>query len=252
MTNLHTSPVARLAVVVLELVPVFLSFDPFSPLPFAALALIHTVFLARVRFSRLARVVLPLAILPISLFVLNLLFTSPEPDDTFRQIWFLLIRERALHRALTLSVRSMAMILLSVGYLLSTDPLELVNALMQQLGLSSRVGYSLYVAWNTMPHLRQDLRRIQAAHRVRLRGRPRRVKDTLPVAVTLLTGAIRHAERAATSMQIRGLEHVGRRTFVDPLPWRGRDTLYVVGFTLLTAGILLILIRQGLFVFGLG
>ena len=170
------SPVARLVVVFVEIVPVILSFDPITPLPFLALAFVHTVLLGRAPWRRLWRV-LPLTVLPLGLFLLNLFFTSPAPGDTFRHVWFLAVRERALQRAAALGVRSLALIALSVGYLLTTDPLDLVNALMQQVRLSPRIGYSLYVAWNTIPFLREDLRRIEAAHRIRLRGRRRRLRE---------------------------------------------------------------------------
>jgi energy-coupling factor transport system permease protein len=246
------SPVARLVVVFVEIVPVILSFDPITPLPFLALALVHMILLGRAPLRRIWQVLVPLAVLPLGLFLLNLFFTSPAPGDTFREVWFLTVRERGLQRAAALGLRSLALIALSVGYLLTTDPLDLVNALMQQVRLSPRIGYSLYVAWNTIPFLREDLRRIEAAHRIRLRGRPRRLGEALPAAVTLLTGAIRHAERASLSMLARGLENEGERTYLVTMKWRPVDTLYVVIFSVVTGAIFSALIKLDLFVFGLG
>lgn len=246
------SPVAQLAVVFVELVPVLLSFDPFTPLPFLALAILHTAVLGRVPLRRAAGVLLPLCLLPLGLFLLNLFFTRPEPGDRFVRLLFLNVRERALLRAEVLALRSLALIALSVGYLLVTDPLDLVNALMQQVGLSPRVGFSLYVAWNTIPHLREDLRRIDAAHRIRLRGRRRRFPEALAVAVTLLAGAVRHAERASLSMSARGLEEARGRTFLKVSRWRRADTIYLCLFGVLTGIILAALVHGGLFVFGLG
>jgi energy-coupling factor transport system permease protein len=195
---------------------------------------------------------LPLAVLPLGLFLLNLFFTNPAPDDTFRDVLIFTVRERALARAAALGLRSLALIGLSVGYLLTTDPQDLVNALMQQVHLSPRIGYSLYVAWNTIPFLREDLRRIEAAHRIRLRGRRRRIGEALPVAITLLTGAIRHAERASLSMLARGLESEGKRTYLVTMPWRAVDTIYVVVFSVASAGVFVLLIHLDLFILGLG
>jgi energy-coupling factor transport system permease protein len=249
---LAISPVAQLAVVCLELVPVLLSYDPWTPLPFVALAFVHTVALGRVPVGRFLAVVLPLASLPLGLFVMNLLFTAPEPGDRMVSVLFIAVRERALERASILALRSLALIMLSVGYMLTTDPLDLVNALMQQAKLSPRVGFSLYVAWNTIPLLREDLRRIDNAHRIRLRGRRRNPGEALAVAITLLAGAIRHAERAALSMSARGLEQAAGRTFLNESRWRPKDTAFVAFFALLSAGVLVLLVRSGLFVFGLG
>jgi len=250
--TLAISPVARLAVVCLELVPVLLSFDPWTPLPFVALAVVHTVALGRVPVRRFLAVVLPLASLPLGLFVMNLLLTAPEPGDRMVSVLFVAVRERALARGLILGLRSLALIVLSVGYLLTTNPLDLVNALMQQAGLSPRLGFSLYVAWNTIPLLREDLRRIDNTHRIRLRGRRRKPGEALAVAITLLAGAIRHAERAALSMAARGLEQAEGRTFLNESRWRPIDSVFVAFFALLSAGVLVFLTRSGLFVFGLG
>jgi energy-coupling factor transporter transmembrane protein EcfT len=247
------SPLAQLLVVVVLLIPVLLSFDPHTPLPFLLFALFQILVLGRARPVRAARVMLPLAVLPLGLFILNLLFSeAPEDAIIYGRFLFFTITSTGLHRAVVVGLRSLALIVISIGYLLVTDPLALVNALMQQVHLSPRIGFSLYVAWNTVPFLKNDLRRIQQIHRIRLRSSRRSFKNALPVAVTLLSGAIRHAERASVSMWIRGLDNAQNRTFIRPSRWHRRDTVYVSVASAVAAGVFALLIHLRLFVFGLG
>jgi energy-coupling factor transport system permease protein len=247
------SPLAQLLVVIVLLIPVLLSFDPYTPLPYILFGMFQILVLGRVRPAHMARVVLPLAVLPVGLFILNLLFSEvTEEAIVYGEFLFLRITRTSLHRAVVVGLRSLALIVISIGYLLVTDPLALVNALMQQVRLSPRIGFSLYVAWNTVPFLKNDLRRIQQIHRIRLRRSRRSFKNALPVAVTLLSGAIRHAERASVSMWIRGLDKAENRTFIHLSRWHICDTVYVAVATVVVTLVFALLLRLQLFVFGLG
>ncbi len=246
------SPVGHLTTVLLWIVPVFLSFDPVTPLLFLALSIAALFLLGRVRLLRFARLVLPLLLLPVGLFVLNLLFTDTAGHPGTVNVLGVAVSSYALHRALIVAIRSTALIEISVGYLLVAEPLDLVNSLMQQLRLSPRVGFSIYVAWNTIPRMRADLARIRSIHRVRLHGRERRFADIVPTAVSLLSGAIRHAQRASISMAVRGLESDAPRTFLRESQWRSRDTLYLAANAAVTAGLFVLSVANGWFVFGLG
>jgi len=246
------SPIATLAVSFAALVPVLLSFDAYTPLPYAIFGLFQILVLGRVSLRRLVRVMGPLLLLPAGLFVLNLFFSAPVAHDVLLHIGSLRIPANSLHRALVLSLRSLALIVISAGYLLVTKPQALVNALMQQLRLPPRIGYAVYVAWNTIPVLREGFRHIENAHRIRLRGARRTIRDLLPTAVALLTGAIRYAERATLSMAARGIESRHARSYLYESRFKTRDALYVGLSLVLFAGTWYLLIVRGLFIFGLG
>lgn len=246
------SPFAQLLIVFGLLIPVFLSFDPYTPLPFLGLALFTILVLGRVPVKRLLKVMLPLSALPVGLFVMNLFFSQPAEQDTYHRIFFVSVSQTGLHRALVVSVRSLTLMVISIGFLLVTDPLALINALMQQVGFSPRWGFGLYVAWNTVPFLKTDLRRIENVHRIRLRAKRRTLREALPVAVTLLSGAIRHAERASISMTARGLVSSTTRSFLKTSRWKTIDTIYLAVSVVVISLIWVLIIRSGLFVFGLG
>lgn len=245
------NPVLHLAVTIIALIPVVLSFDAYTPLCFVAFGLVQLLLLGREPVRTLFRVLGPLLVIPAGLFVMNLFFSAPVAHDEIYRFSILRIRAYSLHRAIVLSLRSLALIVLSVGYFFSTRPQELVNSLMQQLGLSPRVGYALYVAWNTIPLLRENFRQIESTHKIRLRGRPRTLRDFLPTAVTLLTGAIRHAERASISMAARGIESDSPRSYLCESRFRARDVVYVAISVTVIGIIWYLLVAKGLFVFGL-
>ena len=248
----RVSPFAQLLIVFLQFVPVFLSFDPYTPLPFLLLALFQILVLGRVPVKRMLKVLLPLSMLPVGLFVMNLFFSQPAEQETYHRILFFNVSRTGLNRALVVSVRSLTLIVISIGFLIVTDPLKLINALMQQIKFSPRFGFGLYVAWNTVPFLKTDLRRIENVHRIRLRAKRRTLREALPVAVTLLSGAIRHAERASISMTARGLVSSSSRSFLKKSRWKTIDTIYLAVFALAISLIWMMIIRSGLFVFGLG
>jgi energy-coupling factor transport system permease protein len=194
----------------------------------------------------------PFLLLPLGLLVLNLFFSENPGQPPLFQFLFVEVTPHSVYRAGVLAGRSLALIVLSVGYLLVADPLDLVNSLMQQAGLSPRIGFSVYVAWNTIPSLRSNLDRIQKVHRVRLKSKRRGFREALATPVSLLAGAIRHAQRAALSMHARGLDAADRRTFLRESVWRRRDTIYLVVVALITVATTLTLVATDLFVFGLG
>jgi len=248
------NPLSLFAAVILEIVPVFLSFDPYTPLVFLIVAMIQFLLLGRVPLPAAAKSLGPLLALPAGLFLLNLFASARVPGDATVSLLGVGVAQAALHRGVVLALRSLALILLSVGYLLVTQPQALVNALMQQLRLSPRFGFSIYIAWNTIPLLRENLKRIGTTHQVRLRGRPSAPSEVLMTAVALLAGAIRHGERASLSMAARGIEseRSRERTFLTESLWRRRDTLFLLTAAAVSAGATILLVRRGLFVFGLG
>jgi len=246
------SPIAHLAVTLCWIVPVFLSFDQVTPLLFLGLSLLYLVIAGQVPVGRTLRAFAPLMMLPFGLFVLNLFFTDTTGHPLRETVLSFSLNSYALNRALTLTFRSASLIVISVGYLLVTDPLELVNALMQQVCLPARVGFSIFVAWNTIPRLRDDYLRIRMTHMIRYRGKKRPFRDLVPSAVTLLAGAIRHAQRAAISMGVRGIDEARERTFLHRSEWRARDTVYVAVNALVSGALVSLSVAEGWFVFGLG
>jgi energy-coupling factor transport system permease protein len=247
----HRNPLAFIGVALVLLIPVFLSWDPYTPVLYGVLAVLHFGF-NRGPFKRFLRVIRILSILPLGLVFLNLFFSQPQPGSVELEIWFFTFPSSSLRRALVVGLRSLSLMIISVHVLFLIDPVRFIQSLMQNLTVSPRVGYSFFVAWNILPRLQGDLKEIQNAHRIRLKGKRRRFRELPGAAVTLLGGAIRHAERAAASMYVRGIEEAEERTYLYEVPWRRRDSLFLLFWGLLSLSGFIFLIISHLFVFGLG
>lgn len=123
-----------------------------------------------------------------------------------------------------------------IGGLTTTGP-DLVRAGIQQLHVPYRIGYTALAAYRFVPRFGHELAVIRAAHRVRGHGRDRFGGGRGPLAriargwgyiVPLLAGAIRHAERVALAMDARAFGAHPTRTERHLVPFRVRDTVFVV------------------------
>ncbi|NOY08936.1 MAG: energy-coupling factor transporter transmembrane protein EcfT [Spirochaetes bacterium] len=248
------NPLAALIAVIINTIPVFISFDIYTPAVFLALAVANTILVSHIRVKEFLKLFMPLTTLPVSLFFLNLFFSASIESSALYHLFGFTIQSRILLRAFIIFLRSFTLIYISVSYLTAVNAIELVNSLMQQIHLSPRIGYSIYTAWNIIPFIGREITRIKNVHLIRSGGKRNRIKETIPLIVTILINSIRHAERASVSMYIRGLEDSGskKRTFLHNSKWRPTDTIYAVSYFFIAFGLFFIIIKKGLFRFSLG
>lgn len=117
--------------------------------------------------------------------------------------------------------------------LAATGP-DFVRAMVQQLRVPYRIGYTALAAFRFVPRFAHELEVIRQAHRVRGmaggRGPVAGIRRHLGYVVPLLAGAIRHAERVALAMDARAFGAHRRRTERYLVPFRARDVVFVVAF----------------------
>lgn len=122
----------------------------------------------------------------------------------------------------------------------STGP-DLVRAMVQQLRVPYRIGWTAFAAFRFVPRFGHELAGIRAAHRVRGmaggRGPIAGLRRWTGYIVPLLAGAIRHAERVALAMDSRAFGAHRERTERYPVPLRLRDVVFVLLFWAATAAI---------------
>ena len=114
-----------------------------------------------------------------------------------------------------------------------------IMSLMQQLKLSPKLAYSLLVGYQFLPVLKEEFIQIRQVQQLR---RPQHNQTTwsrlrtLPtVAIPLLAGAVRKAEKTAFAMEARGFTGSRERTYFHEVKWHRFDiyftTLLVVIFS---------------------
>lgn len=229
------NPLAKVAGVAPAMVLLIFVRDLATPAAFLVLAVVAILVGARIS-GRLAAVLLgalPLGILAIgigfSLWV-DAALVADTPAVLRIGAWTL--HQGALAIGFATGLRLGAIVALAlIGGLTTTGP-DLVRASVQQLRAPYRIGYTALAAFRFVPRFGHELSVIRAAHRVRGHhggsGPFARIARGWGYIVPLLAGAIRHAERVALAMDSRAFGAHPTRTERHLVPFRTRDTVFVI------------------------
>ena len=177
-----------------------------------------------------------------------------EPSAIVRRGWPILISaaglgattllfgdsDEPLLTALSVTVRVLAVALPGVAVILTIDPTDLADSLVQHAGVPARFAYASLAALRLLPLLALEWQTITAARRARGldAGRNPLAQARLfaSITFTLLVGAVRRATRLATAMDARGFDSRGPRTIARPQRFRASDTAIVLGAVAIVAG----------------
>lgn len=138
------------------------------------------------------------------------------------------------------AARLLAIALPGLLLVLSTEPVDLADALVQKLHAPARFAYGALAAFRLLPLLGEEwvsLRRARRARGIDAGWNPVaavRIQSGLLFAV--LVAAIRRATRLALAMDARGFGSQPERTFARRSVFARLDVVFVVGTVLLTAG----------------
>jgi energy-coupling factor transport system permease protein len=251
------NPVFKLAALLLLTVALSLVFDPVTPGVFLLLAVLAGHFLGGVRLRTFARFLAPFLVAVVGVFLANILFN--RHNATSPAIGYLgpfKITQPALTIAASISLRLLAFASLSLVFVSTTDPGDLILSLVQQVRLNYRVAFGVMVGYRMLPLLSGEYALIKAAHRVRgvregsgLRDRVVRLRR---YAVPLLAGAVRRAGRVALAMDARSFGAFPSRTYRRRIEVALRDWVFLGTVVVLALGVVLGLWAAGIAHFGVG
>ncbi|OZS76898.1 cobalt transporter [Tetzosporium hominis] len=190
-------------------------FDPWTPLLMFGAVLVVQLLFSRIDWKRWLLLMLPFALGAIGYFWTTYVFGTAEDR---------------LATALSLSFRVFAFSSLSLLFVLTTSPMTFIMSLMQQLKLSPKLAYSLLVGYQFLPVLKEEFIQIRQVQQLR---RPQHNQTTwsrlrtLPtVAIPLLAGAVRKAEKTAFAMEARGFTGSHERTYFHEVKWHRFDLYF--------------------------
>lgn len=247
------NPLAKIAGPTPAMVLLVFVRDAATPLAFTALA--YATLLVGVRVTPRLAAVLFLGI-PLGIAAIGLGFsvwTDPTRVDAGRPVveigsWTLY--SGMLEVGYATAFRLAAIVSLSLIAGLSTTGVDLARSLVQQLRVPYRIGYTALAAFRFVPRFGHELDVIRQAHRVRGahggRGPVAAIARWSGYVVPLLAGAIRHAERVALAMDARAFGAYPDRTERHLVPWRARDTVFVLLFWTVSAALFWLLFPWGL------
>jgi energy-coupling factor transport system permease protein len=144
-----------------------------------------------------------------------------------------------------------AVALPGVVVLLTVDPTDLADSLVQNARVPARFAYAALAALRLLPLMGAEWQTIKAARRARGidagRNPLRHVELFAGTVFTLLVGAVRRGTRLALAMDVRGFDATGPRTLARPQVVRQSDVALVVGAFVLLATAATVSIALGTF-----
>lgn len=237
------NPLAKLAGPIPSILVLVFVRDLATPVSFIVLAYVVLCVGARVSRGALAL----LAAIPVAVAVLGVGFSIwvdagvVEDSPVAWQIGGWTMYTGALAIGFATALRLAAIFALSLIPGLTTTGPDLVRALVQQLRVPYRIGYTAMAAFRFLPRFRYELEVIRSAHRVRGshggRGPFAAVARWIGYVVPLLAGAIRHAERVALAMEARAFGAHPTRTERYLVPFRARDVVFIAAFWIASAAV---------------
>lgn len=229
-----------LAVFFISLVLLFV-FDPVTPLLLYLLALPAVVGLGGVPLRRLVRAQLPFASFGVSLLLVN---AVSRGGAVVASVGPLEVTDDGVSVGTSLALRTLVIGICAVGFVRTTDPIELVASVHQQARLPARPAFAVLSAYRLLDELPETWRTIRRAQAVRQPGLERgRLPRSLPLlaraGATLLVMALRRAERTAVTLELRGLG-AGERTIWRPIVVQPADIALLGVVVAVTVGVLII------------
>lgn len=224
------SPLAKIAAALLPGLALLASVDPVAPSIVLA-AILFCVPLCGVAWRALARRAWPLGVAVVTLGVGNAVFTDRKGGATVLEAGPLLLTTESLAVGGAAGLRVAAIALPGVLAILTIDPVDLADALVQRLRVPARFAYGALAGLRLAPLLAADWQTLGRARRARglsaganpIRG----VRLFAGKVFALLVGAVRRATRLAAAMEARGFDSGRPRTAAREQRFDRGDALLV-------------------------
>lgn len=221
------NPTVKLAVLFVASVALLFVLDPVTPAVIYLAGLVGAAVGGRIPLRTLMAVQLPFFAFAADVLTINLL---SRPGTVLWEEGPVRLTVEGLVVGAALAGRTLAIGILSAGFLLTTDSLALMTSLHQNARLGARPSYALMAGHRLLRQLPGEWSAIRAAQSVRapLRrdGRPRRGPASFGRAgFALLVQSIRRGERMAQSLESRGLG-LTPRTVWRPVRVAGVDLAF--------------------------
>lgn len=133
---------------------------------------------------------------------------------------------------ISLALRSLCFVSLSILFALTTDSTKFMLSLMQQCKLPPKITYGILAGYRFLPMFQEELQILRQAHRIRGMGRTKGIRGKLHqlrrYAIPLLANGIRKAERVAIAMESKGFTGDPDRTHYHEMKVTSRDWVFFV------------------------
>ncbi|MDQ0159334.1 energy-coupling factor transporter transmembrane component T family protein [Alkalibacillus salilacus] len=223
------NPTVKAIAVLIPGILLGLTFDVFTPLVYLLFIISVTFLLSDLSFKRWIKFFVPFFLFIASFSWARLLYTSETFQDgsVLFSFWAFEVTTGGLLVAVSLALRSLCFIALSLLFIMTTDSTKFMLSLMQQLRLSPKITYGVLAGYRFLPTFKHELEVLRQAHRVRGVGRAKgirgRIRQFKRYSIPLLANSIRKAERVANAMESKGFTGEHDRTHYHQMTVTKRD-----------------------------
>lgn len=244
----RANPVAKLLAAAILLVALFASLDGVTAAIVLAVV-VALVPLSGISPGLLLRRTWLLGIAAVSIAVVNILFAAEQLGPTVITIGPIRIGGETLVAGIGLGIRLLAIALTGVLATVTSEPIVVADALVQQARLSPRFAIGVMASLRLLPLMAVEWQTIGLARRARGVDAGRSPIAALRLFVgrlmALLVGAIRRASRLALAMEARGFGALACRSVARPQPMRQSDWSWVAGALVVAIGAIAISVALG-------
>lgn len=211
-------------------------FDPWTPLIFLSGILALQLLCSRIDWRKWLLCMLPFLVMACGTFWTTLVFGEDQSGNVIWSFGDVEITTTEWHHAWSLSLRVLVFSSLSLLFALTTNPVNFILSLMQQLKLSPKIAYSVLVGYQFLPVLKDEFVQIQQAQRLRGVAKEQHIFVRLlgmrKILIPMLAGAVRKAERAAFAMEARGFTGQPRSSYFQQIAVGKVDVVCIALFLL--------------------
>ncbi|SDO56574.1 energy-coupling factor transporter transmembrane component T family protein [Alkalicoccus daliensis] len=208
------------------------SFDIYTPLVFLIFMMLFTFLFSGIPLKKWLLFFTPFIIVALGFAWMTMLYTSESfaGGEHLFSIWRFDVTTGAVMTGISLALRSLCFITLSLLFILTTDSTKFMLSLMQQLKMPPKLTYGILAGYRFLPAFRHEFHILKQAHRIRGVGRARGIKDRLEqmrrYAIPLMANAIRKAERVANAMESKGFTGSHNRTHYHYMKINKKDWMF--------------------------
>lgn len=246
------NPMIKLAVIAAWTVIVCLSYFPVLPLITFLLSFAVILVGGKIPLQTMLRQLLLFLVVSF-LFMISMLLLRGLNDEAgiVYRLWIFRWTSKDLVHAVSLGFRILALVTMSMGFVLTTRPRDLVLSLIMQCKVSVIHGYATMATYRFLPELQSQVDDIHLAQEIRgipwNKGIFSRFTSPFRVVLPLMCVAARRGERVACAMEARGLGRRKERTYYRTIKMEKEDWIFFFVSMFVYVIIVVILVKFDLF-----
>lgn len=250
------NPMVKLFVILAITMIISLSFYPLLPIGTFILSVVLICIGGKFPLMEILKRIRVFIGVACSFVFFMLILRGIDNPDAVYHLWKLGWTKQDFVHVLSLGTRIVAIVSMSMGFVLTTSPNDLVLSLILQLKVPCVHGYAALAAYRFLPSLQKEVRSIKLAQEIRgvewEKGIINRIKSPFRIMLPLLCNAARRGERIAMAMDSRGLGRYKERTFLRKTKISHEDILFLASTIIIYTIVVLLLIQSGKFHYSIG